>query len=66
MYSARLEAPMRLAVRKAHISGAGFGASQFCVNAVNCLAMWYGARLVDQHEWKLPQSTIDSECSKCM
>eukprot|EP00026_Physarum_polycephalum_P002974 Phypoly_transcript_02983.p1 GENE.Phypoly_transcript_02983~~Phypoly_transcript_02983.p1 ORF type:complete len:546 (+),score=91.70 Phypoly_transcript_02983:923-2560(+) len=64
MYSARLDEPMRLAVRKAHVSGIGFGAAQFSMYAVNTLAFWYGARLVDAHEWKVSQATIDSQCAK--
>ncbi len=41
MFSERLEEPMRLGIRKAHVSGLGFGASQFVMFACNCLAFWY-------------------------
>jgi len=55
---------MRLGLRKAQVSGIGFGASQFAMFACNCLAFWYGARLVDQNEWPASASTIANECSK--
>jgi hypothetical protein len=64
MYSARLEEPARLGVRKAHVSGLGFGASQFCMFAVNTIAFWYGGRLLDQHEWKASQASINDQCNK--
>jgi hypothetical protein len=57
---------MRLGLRKAHVSGLGYGASQFAMFACNCLAFWYGARLVDHNEWPASASTIATECSKSM
>jgi ATP-binding cassette subfamily B (MDR/TAP) protein 1 len=64
MYSDKLEEPARLGVKKAHVSGIGFGASQFCMFAVNTLAFWYGGRLVDQREWKVSQKYIIEQCTK--
>lgn len=63
MYSERLEEPARLGVKKAHVSGIGFGASQFCMFAINTLAFWYGGRLVDQREWGLSEAYIIEQCS---
>lgn len=64
MYSDKLEEPARLGVKKAHVSGIGFGLSQFCMFAVNTLAFWYGGRLVDNREWKVSQSYILEQCNK--
>lgn len=64
MYSERLEGPMKLGIRKAHVSGLGFGASQFSMFAVNTLAFWYGGYLVDHNEWPASAATIAAECSK--
>jgi ABC-type multidrug transport system fused ATPase/permease subunit len=62
MYSAKLEDPMRLGVRKAHVSGVGFGASQLVMFVTNCIAFWYGGYLVQHNEWHVSQATIDATC----
>lgn len=61
-YALLLEEPKKNAIKKAHISGVAYGASQFCNNAFNCLAYWYGAKLVDEREWSVSQSVLDSQC----
>lgn len=62
LYSSEMNAPMKMAIRKAHVSGISYGFSQFCTYSINSLAFWYGARLVDQHEWKVSQSVVDAQC----
>jgi len=45
-FQKQLEAPFALGVRTAHISGFFVGMSQFVLFAVDCLAFWYGGKLI--------------------
>jgi ATP-binding cassette subfamily B (MDR/TAP) protein 1 len=63
VYSSRLEGPTRLGIKRAHVSGIGFGVSQFIMFASNALAFWYGGKLVDDREWKAKPEDIAFYCT---
>ena len=44
-----------MTARRAHVSGVGFGFSQFVIFAVYALAFWYGGILISQGRMDLGQ-----------
>eukprot|EP01113_Clastostelium_recurvatum_P006565 TRINITY_DN1297_c0_g1_i1.p1 TRINITY_DN1297_c0_g1~~TRINITY_DN1297_c0_g1_i1.p1 ORF type:complete len:1417 (-),score=461.68 TRINITY_DN1297_c0_g1_i1:319-4464(-) len=61
-YTRRMEKPMRLGLRRSHVSGLGFGMGQFVMFAAYTLAFWFGGWLIMNGEWKASQSSIDNTC----
>lgn len=50
-----LEAPTAAVAMRAHVSGLGFGFSQFAVFSVYALAFWYGGQLIRAGEMTFSQ-----------
>eukprot|EP01112_Ceratiomyxa_fruticulosa_P011035 TRINITY_DN2961_c0_g3_i1.p1 TRINITY_DN2961_c0_g3~~TRINITY_DN2961_c0_g3_i1.p1 ORF type:complete len:537 (+),score=116.78 TRINITY_DN2961_c0_g3_i1:186-1613(+) len=62
-YSERMETPMKLGIRKGHVSGFFFGLSQFFMFGAQAISFWFGGYLIQHLEWPASADTIAASCS---